>query len=92
MQVYQAIVTKYIGPTNTRGSRIKATAAAGSIFMPRDDSLSIEKNHAKAAQLLADKYGWPGRWFQGGSPNECDYCFVSCEDGVPAFATVRQPA
>ena len=24
----QAIVTKYLGPTNTRGSRVKATAAA----------------------------------------------------------------
>lgn len=26
----QAIETKYLGPTNTRGSRIKASAQAGS--------------------------------------------------------------
>jgi hypothetical protein len=49
MRAYQAIVTKYIGPTNTRGSRIKARAAAGSITLSRDDSLGIESHkHIKA--------------------------------------------
>ena len=35
----QAIETRYLGPTNTRGSRIKATAAAGSITIHYDDAL-----------------------------------------------------
>ena len=30
----QAIQTKYIGPTNTKGARIKAFCAAGSITIP----------------------------------------------------------
>lgn len=86
--ICQAIVTKYIGPTNTRGSRIKASAAAGSIMMPRDDSLGIEENHAKAAEMLARKFNWTGRYFQGGMPSDDGYCFVSSENGIPAFVTV----
>jgi hypothetical protein len=37
--ITQAIETKYMGPTNTRGSRIKATAAAGSVMVPFDYQL-----------------------------------------------------
>jgi hypothetical protein len=79
--IVQAITTKYIGPSNVRGSRIKAKAAAGSITIGRDDSLNIEQNHAKAAEALARKFGWHGNYFQGGSPNEDGYCFV-CVDGI----------
>lgn len=84
--IVQAITTKYIGATNTRGSRIKATAAAGSITISCDDSLNIERRHAKAAQALAAKLGWKGSYYQGGMPNDCGYVFVHCE-GVAAFCT-----
>lgn len=85
---YQAIVTKYIGPSNIRGSRIKATAAAGSIYVHYDDSLSSEKAHAKAAEALANKYGWKGFWYQGGMPNDAGYCFVCfTQDEAPVFYT-----
>ena len=82
----QAITTKFIPATNTRGSRIKATAAAGSITLHRDFSLSIEDNHAKAAKTLAWKMNWKGDWHMGGLPNEAGYCFV-CTDDAPAFST-----
>jgi hypothetical protein len=78
--VYQAIVTKYYGPTNFRGSRIKATAAAASIIMPYRHELNIEDNHAAAAELLAVKMKWEGYWFQGGMPNSSGYCFVNATD------------
>lgn len=61
----QAIITKYIGPTNSRCSRIKATAAAGSITVDFDYGLDYEENHTAAAQKLAAKFGWTGKWVQG---------------------------
>ena len=61
----QAIITKYVGPTNTKPSRIKATAAAGSITVSYDYSLDIKGNHVVAAKKLAAKFGWSGKWVQG---------------------------
>lgn len=54
----QAITTKYLGPTNFRGSRIKAYCQAGSITIPFDHSLSGEEVYAKAAWALCKKLGW----------------------------------
>lgn len=54
----QAIQTKYRGPTNVRGARIKATAQAGSITVPYDYALGIDENHAAAARALAETLGW----------------------------------
>jgi hypothetical protein len=54
----QAIQTKYLGPTNVRGSRIKATAFAGSVIVAYDHSLNVENNHKAAAKALCDKMGW----------------------------------
>jgi hypothetical protein len=51
----QAIVTKYMGPTNTRGGRIKATADAGSITIGYKSELNSEDNHRAAAVALCDK-------------------------------------
>jgi hypothetical protein len=56
----QAINTKSFGPGNVRGSRVKASAQAGSIFVGWDHALNYERNHAAAAQALATKFGWHG--------------------------------
>lgn len=58
----QAITTKFLGPTNTRGARVKAFAckARPSITIPWEHALSSEENHRFAAQLLADKLNWTG--------------------------------
>lgn len=61
----QAIVTKYHGPTNTRGSRISAEAEAGKIFVGYDDALNSEDNHKLAALALIKKVGWE-RHLRGG--------------------------
>ena len=50
----QAIQTKYLGPTNNKSSRIKATCAAGSLTIGCDG----DKSHRKAAEALAAKLGW----------------------------------
>ena len=74
----QAISTKYIGPTNTRGSKVKATADAGSVTLHWDDALNSYDNHAAAAIALANKFGWGGRW-AGGSVHNAGYVFVDTE-------------
>ena len=87
--VYQAIVTKYIGPTNYRGSRIKAKAAAGTVTLSWDSSLNSDRNHAKAAEALAAKHGWHGCWYAGGMPEGSGNVFVWAgerqQDSEPAF-------
>lgn len=56
----QAIQTKYLGPTNFRGSRIKVTCAARSITVDWNHSLNSEENHINAAKDLIAKLNWKG--------------------------------
>jgi hypothetical protein len=79
----QAITTKYLGPTNFRGSRVKATAEAGSVTISWDDAKSVEANHDAAAAALAAKFGWNewtgGRWVSGGLPSTEGNVYVWAE-------------
>jgi hypothetical protein len=62
----KAILTKYKGPTNTKGSRIIASDEDGnriSISYPYE--LSGEAVHHKAAKALCDKMGWTGHLIGG---------------------------
>ena len=85
----QAIVTKYFGPTNTKGSRIKATCAAGSLTVSVDNRWDQTQNHAKAAAMLVAKLGWvpsQGRyaekWFSAGLPNgDCVHVCGNNDEG-----------
>ncbi len=65
----QAIVTKYLGPTNTLPGRIKATASAGTLTVPYESGLSTNANHTAAAHALARKFGWMGHYQGGGMPD-----------------------
>ena len=77
----QAIQTKYFGPTNVRGSRIKATCQARSRIYSWDDALNPSANHTKAAETLAKQLDWKGKWVGGGLPDGTScYC---CVDGFP---------
>lgn len=53
-QIRQAIVTKYLPPTNKRGARIKATCARGSLTLSWIHELDNEGNHIVAATALRD--------------------------------------
>lgn len=48
----QAIQTKYLGPTNTRGSRIKAICWLTSVTVSWDHSANTDENHAAAIDAL----------------------------------------
>jgi len=65
---YQAIVTRYLGPTNHRGSRVVARASAGRVFIEYEPGKSPAGNHRDAAFKLAAKFGWVGTWLEGELP------------------------
>jgi len=46
------IRTRYIGPTDTKGGRIRATNGARSVTIPYPHELSVEDAHAEAAEKL----------------------------------------
>ena len=53
MMFYKIIETKYIGPTNTKGSRVKAIDSnKNSITTHWLPELSVEDNHLNAANML----------------------------------------
>jgi len=72
----QAIVTKFIGPTNTKGARIRVSAAAGRMFVNWDHALGVDGNHKAAAQALAAKFGWSGNWYGGSLPDDTGNAYV----------------
>ena len=78
--MYQAIVTKYYGPTNHRGSRIQAKAQCGRVWMPYDHGLNNAQNHAAAADRFLQKWGWDGKWAGGANPENSGYVFVRVEE------------
>lgn len=84
----QAIVTRFYGPTNFKGSRIKARCSRGSITVQFPYDLSGADCHAYAVALLLQKfskedgnaYSWGELedWAVGGMPDQDadEYCFV----------------
>ena len=55
----RSIITRYLGPTDCRGTRIVADAGKGArLTMPYDHALNTNENHAEAAKALCLKMGW----------------------------------
>lgn len=73
----KAILTKYVGPSNVKGSRIIASDSDGNrVIMSYPYELSGEDAHRKAAQTLCDKMGWTGELVGGGLKNGYAWVFV----------------
>ena len=67
----QAIQTKYLGPTNSRGSRVKAYCRAGSVTVEWLSNLDSEENHKRAVMQLIKKLEWDGiTWACGWSTDD----------------------
>lgn len=49
------IQTKYTGPTDARGSKIKAKHSDGNLSQPYNHAWEPEENHQCAAEMLAVK-------------------------------------
>jgi hypothetical protein len=70
--IRQGIITKEL--TN---NKVKATTAAGTITLLKDDSLSIAADHKRIAELLCKKLGWSyTELLQGGHPSSEGYVFI----------------
>ena len=78
----QAISTKFLGPTNSRGARVKASCQAGSTTVEWDHALNPAGNHVRAAKQLAAHWGWRGDWYGGANPNNSGYTFVLVAGGA----------
>ncbi len=87
----QTIITKYLGPTATLGSRIKAMTSSGhkgsTYTVGWDHSLNVEGNHTHAAQLLLNKLGWQGKWRMGGLHS--GYVFVNTDASYMPLITAE---
>lgn len=94
--MFRAIQTRYLGPTNTQGSRVKAIARKREGDMPElsltdnwDHGSSVEENHARVAKLLAARMAWTGVYV--GGANDDGFCFVilpvgpNCADDPETF-------
>ena len=75
----QAIETRYLRATNTKGARIKASAWGGSATVPYNYELEVPDAHRAAADALIAKMGWNGTYAQGGNVNGTGYYFVNVE-------------
>ena len=78
----KAIWTKYLGPTNFRGSRVKASAEGVSVTVEYDNALNSEDAHAVAALALCRKAGWPENLYRGGRPDGKGFVFVFAFPGA----------
>jgi hypothetical protein len=58
MYARQAIQTKFCGPTNARGSRVKVWCMARSKYFPWDHEKNPCENHHAAAIALALELKW----------------------------------
>lgn len=76
----KAIVTKFFGPGNVRGARIKAHDSDGnSVMVGYDYALNADANHRAAATALCAKLNWHGELVQGSL--DTGYVFVWTGDG-----------
>ena len=71
----QAIVIKFLGATNTKGTRIKASAKAASVTMPLDYGAGHEQRIGQAVDALLNKLEWSGDYIIGHLPSG-DYAAV----------------
>ena len=63
MKTGRAIVTRYLGPTDHRGSRVVAsTNGKGKrVTVPWNCGLDVDDNHDAAARALIQRLGWDER-------------------------------
>lgn len=81
--MYQAIVARFKGHSDTRRARIIASAEAGSVTVEWNDNFEPERNYCVAAKTYAVKHGFDGAWAGGALPNNAGYVFVRLPDGTP---------
>lgn len=87
-----SIHTYYLGPTNLRGSRIKAVSSGRhAITLAWDDRQNPEDNHKMAARMLIEKLGWGHHaWFSGGATEGGTVWVCALPDAGLAFCDSQE--
>ncbi len=78
----QSIITRYLGPTNTKPSHMSATSSSGMLRKrwPYMHEYGDVENHSKIAAQFAKEFKWPGKW-QGAALNDKgDMVWVNTSD------------
>jgi hypothetical protein len=86
----KAILTKYHGPGNVKGSRISAFDLDGNrATVSLDHALDSDDNHRRAALALCEKMDWAGVLVGGAIRG--GYAFTFCDDRTKfsVFHTLR---
>lgn len=75
----QAIITRYLPPSDHKGTRISASCKGGRVVLPYNYELDDTLNHFYAAMQLSRKMGWADEYTlaSGTLPNG-DTCHVLC--------------
>src|SRR5258708_4084246 len=85
----KAIVTKYHGPTNHKGSRITASDEDGNrVTISYPHELSGEDCHRAAADALCKKMGWDGELIGGSLKRGYVFVFSPCR--INGYCTCDQ--
>ena len=80
ISIFLTIQTKWLSPTNFKGTRIKAKTASGiSIVRSWDYTLTAGENHARVAEELQKKMKWDSDWYgklAGGQNADGSYTWI----------------
>lgn len=73
----QTIETRYLGPSNTKPGRIRATASGGAsaLVSYAHDATSVEAAHAQAAEKLRAKMKWDAMYLAGSTQRGYVFAF-----------------
>jgi hypothetical protein len=72
-----AVVTKFHGPTNTKGARVSASTGmmrSHRLYHHWDHELSAFENHRAVAMAFIQERKWDGQWIGGATKD--GYAFV----------------
>ena len=73
----KSIETKYVGPSNVKGSRIIATDCGDHrLIMSYDCAWSNEENHMNAAKQLCERLHWTGSLWGGHTKSGMVFVFA----------------
>jgi len=83
----KAILTKYHGPTDFKGSRVSAYDCDGSrVTIGYRSEFGTEPNHRAAAEALCAKMGWEGEMVGGFTKDGMAFVFTS----MPKFTRLTR--
>jgi hypothetical protein len=83
----QTITTKFLGATNTKGERVKATSSSGiSVTIPWSYSGRTIECHFEAVKALCDKLNWEATFISG--EHKCGYVWVFADSEKMTYSKI----